>query len=211
MLKKSVGTIVDAQTKMGGWPYGFTGKGNEDMSVSGWQIQALKAAYNTGRKFSGVEKALDSAVKDYLPKIQDNQGAFKYNPSHAQGKPTLTGAALLGMQIWNAKGSPEYNKGLDYLNKKYANPSPGSNFYAPYYNTQVYFMHEGKEWEEYNKKFQPKLLDAQNDDGSWLKNGMGGHGAEDAQIMNTAWAILMLEVYYRYLPTTAKLEGLGDR
>lgn len=26
--------------------------------------------------------------------------------------------------------------------------------------------------------------------------------------MNTAWAILMLEVYYRYLPTTDKVDGL---
>src|SRR5690606_10949936 len=48
VIRKAAGVIVDAQTRDGGWPYGFTGKGKEDMSVSGWQIQALKAAHNTG-------------------------------------------------------------------------------------------------------------------------------------------------------------------
>lgn len=208
VLKKSVGVIVDAQTKMGGWPYGFAGTGKEDMSVSGWMVQALKAAYNTGRKFSGVEKSLDLAVTKYFPAIQDSEGAFKYNPDHAKGKPTLTGAALLGMQIWKGMGSDSYNKGLAYLAEKYKNPSPGNDYYAPYYNTQAFFMHEGEEWENYNKQFQPRLLDAQNDDGSWLREG----GArKDSQFMNTAWAILMLEVYYRYLPTTDKVSGLEKR
>lgn len=211
VLRKSVGVIVDAQTSMGGWPYGFAGKGKEDMSVSGWQIQALKAAHNTGRKFSGVEKALDLACTKYLPAIQDGEGAFKYNPDHPKGKPTLTGAALLAMQIWKGMGSASYDKGIEYLAKVYANPSPGGNFYAPYYNTQAFFMHEGDKWEKYNKAFQPRLLDAQNSDGSWLRSGVGGHGGKDAQFLNTAWAILMLEVYYRYLPTTDKVSGLKAR
>lgn len=205
VLKKAVGVIVDAQTKDGGWPYGFAAQGKEDMSVSGWQIQALKAAYNTGRSFPGVEKSLDLATKKYIPAIQDSEGAFKYNPDHAKGKPTLTGAALLALYIWKGADTPTFQKGFKYLTEKYKNPSPGGDFYAPYYNTQVFFLHEGPEWENYNKQFQPRLLDAQNKDGSWLQEG----GArKDHQILNTAWAILMLEVYYRYLPTTDKVSGL---
>jgi prenyltransferase beta subunit len=207
-LRKAVGVIVDAQTNKGGWPYGFHGEGKEDMSVGGWQIQALKAAYNTGRNFSGVERALDYAVEDYLPKIQDSQGAFKYNPDHAKGKPTLTGAALLALQIWKGMDTPTYKRGFEYLTNTYSNPSPGANYYAPYYNTQVFFMAEGKQWENYNKKFQPRLLDAQNKDGSWLADG---GNRKDNQLLNTAWAILMLEVYYRYLPTTDKVNDLKPR
>ena len=211
VLKKSVGIVVDAQTKTGGWAYNFKAEGAEDMSVSGWMIQCLKAAHNTGRNFSGVERALDLATEKYLPSIQDSEGAFKYSPENAKGKRTLTGAAMLAMQIWKGKDTPQYNKALAYLVKAYANPSPGGNFYAPYYNTQAFFMHEGKEWENYNKIFQPRLLDAQNEDGSWLSKGVGGQGGADAQLMNTAWAILMLEVYYRYLPTTDKVSGLEKR
>ena len=207
VLRRSVDHIVDGQCKMGGWAYGYADTSREDMSVAGWQIQALKAAHNTGKKFPGVERALDKSM-DYLKEIQDSAGAFKYTPDQPNGKPTLTGAALLGMQIWDEMDSPEYKKGLAYLSGKYANPTPGNNFYAPYYNTQAFFLHGGKEWEAYNNKFQAKLLDAQNPDGSWTKPGIGGHGAEDSHIMNTAWGCLMLEVYYRYLPTTDKVEGL---
>lgn len=208
VLKKAAGIIVDAQTKDGGWPYGFKGEGKEDMSVSGWQIQALKALYNTGRNFSGVDRALDKATKKYIPAIQDAEGAFKYNPDSAAGKHSLTGAALLALSVWKGTDSATYKKGFSYLTEKYKNPSPGGDFYAPYYNTQVFFLAEGPAWEDYNKKFQPKLLDAQNKDGSWLKDG---GTRTDSQIMNTAWAILMLEVYYRYLPTTDKVSGLEKR
>jgi hypothetical protein len=34
---------------------------------------------------------------------------------------------------------------------------------------------------------------------------------DDAEILNTTWAILMLEVYYRYLPTTDKVKDLDVR
>lgn len=211
ILKKAVDHIVEGQTKGGGWAYGYAqNPAADDMSVAGWQIQALKAAYNTGKRFSGVDKALDNAMK-YMKNIQDDKGAFKYRPGDAAGKSSLTGAALLGLQIWNEMDSAEYKKGISYLTNAFKNPAPGSNFYSPYYNTQAFFLHGGKEWEEYNKKFQPKLLDAQNPDGSWTKEGAGGHGAEDAHIMNTAWGCLMLEVYYRYLPTTEKVDGLKPR
>lgn len=203
VLRKAVAIIVSEQTGMGGWPY--LGKDIEDMSVSGWNIQALKAAHNTGRKFARVETALDRAMERYLPRIQDDAGAFKYNPDHPSGRTSLTGAALLGMQMWNATKTDTFAKGFDYLVGKTKNPSPGGDFYAPYYNTQVFFLAEGVAWENYNRIFQPRLLDAQNEDGSWLNDN---NPREDHQIMNTAWAILMLEVYYRYLPTTDKVDGL---
>jgi len=200
VLRRSVGIIVDEQSRDGGWPY-LGRKGKDDMSVSGWNVQALKAAYNTGRRFANVERALDRAVLQYFPKIQDSEGAFKYNPEHDKGRASLTGAALLGMQLWKGVNSPTFERGFKYLVNHYSNPSPGDNYYAPYYNTQVFFLAEGKEWEEYNRIFAPRLLDAQNADGSWLGSGV----RDDHQIMNTAWAVLMLEVYYRYLPTTDRI------
>ena len=202
VIRKAVGIIVNAQHRDGGWPYGFTGEGLEDLSVSGWQIQALKAAHNTGERIPGVDQALNKAVNDYLPRIQDSQGAFKYNPGDPAGRDSLTSAALLGMKMWNGSDKSEYFKGLRYLTTRYLNPTPGGNYYTPYYNTQLFFLEGGEAWENYNTKFQPLLLAAQNPDGSWLGTGP----RRDDRIMNTAWAVLMLEVYYRYLPTTDKVD-----
>ena len=155
-------------------------------------------------------------VDKYIPGNIDSAGAFKYSMNNAQGKLTLTGAGLLGLKLWGKGESKEYKKGFAYLNSKLvANPysavGGGFPYYAPYYNTQVFFMHEGDEWKNYNEKFQPKLLDAQNKDGSWFKAKSSGEAGIDSQIMNTAWAVLMLEVYYRYLPTTDKIKDLKAR
>ncbi|MDF1659119.1 MAG: prenyltransferase/squalene oxidase repeat-containing protein [Verrucomicrobiales bacterium] len=209
VINKAVGIIVNEQTKLGGWPY--LGEEKDDMSVSGWKIQALKAAHTTGMTMIGVERALDLATKEYLPKIQDKDGAFKYHIDHILGRVSLTGAALLGLQSWKGKDSQAFDKGFRYLKRRTILPSPGDYYYAPYYNTQVFFIHGGEAWEEYNEKFQPKLLAAQNEDGSWLRNGSGAYAPEDSQITNTAWAILMLEVYYRYLPSTDKVRGAVQR
>ena len=54
VLKKCVGIIVDSQDPKGGWSYGYGVGGTEDMSVSSWMIQALKAAHNTGRNFNDL-------------------------------------------------------------------------------------------------------------------------------------------------------------
>lgn len=208
-LRDAVGIIVDGQDKAGGWVYGYANGGNNpDMSVSGWQIQALKAAHNTGKKFSGVDRALDKAIS-YVKKAQDDKnGGWKYRlvGEESTGKPTLTGAGILALQIWNEGDSDHVKKGLDFLDKNYLGRPPGADFYAPYYNMQAYFMEGGTRWETFNSKFQKALLDAQNADGSWTKGD-----AKDSLIRNTAWGALMLEVYYRYLPTSDKVQGLKVR
>ncbi|MEQ1842793.1 MAG: prenyltransferase/squalene oxidase repeat-containing protein, partial [Verrucomicrobiales bacterium] len=202
VLRRAVDVIIKAQSDDGGWPYGFDREQTSDMSVTSWHVQALKAAYNTGRTFPGVQASLDKATTGYIPSIQDSGGAFKYKSTDRDGRPSLTAAALLSMEIWKGSGTLHYNKGLEYLIKRYEDPVPRMDgiFYATYYNTQFLFLVGGKPWEDYNRKLQPWLLDSQNADGSWTTDG----GVDDRQFYNTAWAILMLEVYYRYLPTTDK-------
>ncbi len=200
VLRRAIDVSIKAQQKDGGWPYGFDRSLISDMSVSSWHIQALKAAHNSGRTFPGVQGALDLATTNYIPSIQDERGAFKYHATDRDGRPSLTGAALLSMQIWKGAGTLPFKKGLEFLTEKYTDPVPrmDSIFYATYYNTQLLFLVGGESWQNYNSKLQPWLLDTQNADGSWtMRDSM-----EDRQFYNTAWAILMLEVYYRYLPTT---------
>ena len=55
----------------------------------------------------------------------------------------------------------------------------------------------GKEWEDYNNLFRDGLIKAQNEDGSWIQEGVK-HGPVSTH-MATCMATLMLEVYYRFL------------
>ena len=205
VLRKAAKVIVEGQNAKGGWVYNYGGSTNSDLSVGGWQFQALKALHNTGRKFSGVEKSMDKAVK-YIKEVQDSQGAFKYSPEKPTGTPSMTAVGMLALQMWHQEDSAEGKKGMGNMRKAFANPGI-ANYYTAYYATQVFFLHGGDDWNKYNGVFQKKILAAQNKDGSWSKPNTG-HGDADSQVLATCWATLTLEVYYRYLPTTDKVEGL---
>ncbi|MFK5921729.1 MAG: prenyltransferase/squalene oxidase repeat-containing protein [Verrucomicrobiota bacterium] len=206
VLRKAAKIIVDGQDARGGWNYAYRKGPTSDLSVGGWQFQALKALHNTGRDFSGVDKALDKAVK-YVKSIQDSQGAFKYNSKDTKGKKSMGAVGMLALQMWHQEDSNEGKKGMAYNRGAFKNPGVSADYYTPYYATQVFFLHGGDDWKNYNTIFQKKLLAAQNKDGSWSKPN-AGHGEADSQILATCWATLTLEVYYRYLPTTDKIDGL---
>ncbi|MCF6314050.1 MAG: hypothetical protein L3J39_16505 [Verrucomicrobiales bacterium] len=208
VLRKAAKVIVDGQDARGGWNYKYQKSATSDLSVGGWQFQALKALHNTGRDFPGVDKALDKGIK-YIKATQDSQGAFKYNTKDPKGKKSMTAVGMLALQMWHQEDSNEGKKAMAYNRSAFANLNVGSDFYTPYYATQVFFLHGGDAWKKYNGMFQKKLLAAQNKDGSWSKpNTSEHHGGADSQILATCWATLTLEVYYRYLPTTDKVEGL---
>ena len=57
--------IIKGQHPNGGWAYNYD-KGpaaHTDLSVTGWNIQALKAAAYTGIEISGLDEAMDKAIK----------------------------------------------------------------------------------------------------------------------------------------------------
>jgi len=65
--KKGAEAIIKGQNESGGWAYIYS-KGpsaHVDLSVTGWNIQALKAASLTGLKIDGLDEAMDKAA-DYV-------------------------------------------------------------------------------------------------------------------------------------------------
>src|SRR5258708_977527 len=75
-----------------------------------------------------------------------------------------------------------------------------------YYNTQACFMTKEK-WGTWNQTFQDEIVTNQGADGTWLPTGSTSPGnmndpSIDAQLYRTTLCTLMLETYYRYLPTS---------
>ena len=71
VLTKAMAYIVRGQRTSGGWAYSYgKGSGDDDTSVTGWQIQALKAEHFTGLNLPGVEAAMDKSM-NYLKGAQD--------------------------------------------------------------------------------------------------------------------------------------------
>jgi hypothetical protein len=204
--KRATIHIINGQNENGGWAYAF-GKGpaaHTDLSVTGWNIQALKAAAYTGIEISGLDEAMDKAIA-YVKKCQDSKGAFGYKMG-SNGKSSLTGTGILSLQIWKNAKSEEAKKGLEWIVQNEAVKTDWStiNVYGWYYHAQACFQATGvsggaKYWKAWNKDFQKTVTSNQAADGHW-PHGKHFHG--DTDIYRTTMAILMLEVYYRYMPTS---------
>ena len=203
--KRAAEVVVEGQNESGGWAYGY-GKGpvaHTDLSVTGWNIQALKAAALTGISIDGLDDAMDKAVA-YTKRCQDQVGRFRYKAGSGNGKPSLTGTGVLCLQIWKNASSKEAQLGLDWIIANQAKDWKQVDPYEWYYHAQACFQATGvsggsKYWRAWNKEFQQIVCGAQASDGHW-PHGKHFHG--DTDIYRTTMTVLMLEVYYRYMPST---------
>jgi len=218
----SIDVIVKGQDSEGGWNYGYGSPsgGGSDMSVSGWQIQAMNAAAHTGMEFPGMDEAMKKAMA-YVQNSQAANGAFGYRGKNG-ARYGMTGVAGLALIIGGLDRGQELRRGVDFLREEWGRrrmpfeyDSPEAELYGAYYVNQVAFMRGGRMWRDWNKALQAELLPNQESDGRYKEEGghMSAHGSGgaggDADIYRTALCTLMLEVYYRYLPATEKIGGGG--
>jgi hypothetical protein len=160
LLKLAVGEIVTGQAPDGGWNYGFSKEPNSDTSVSGWQIQALKAAHLTGLGLPGVDEALNKAMVN-LKRVQTEDGNFHYRrPGDRDGQASLVGVGVLCTYFWKEKDK-SVRAGIDYmLDRKHPEVDYNgehADLYAWYYNTQACLMFGGSAWTKWNRMFQDEI------------------------------------------------------
>ncbi len=219
-LKKAVimsGTfLVENQNDSGGWAYLYvTSGGHVDTSVTGWNVQALKALEVTGLGVKGIASSSRKALS-YFDDMQNQDGAVGYETANAfaggRDGTTLTAVGALCYQMWG-KGSVSFTrKACKFIdeNIKFKWNSPKSDIYGQYYAAQAMLNYGGDYWKRYNAKFRDEVLNNQNGDGSWKDVG-GGNKVDGTGVMfqgggkfqthyRSCLAILMLETYYRFLP-----------
>ena len=208
--------IIENQNSNGGWAYSYEiSAGHTDVSVTGWQVQALKACEHSRLEFKGMKNCIKDALA-YLDTCQAENGGYGYtgpNPAGQTSYCTLTGVGILCNQMWGKGSRSEVRKATKYLvaNSKFDYNSEFADLYGHYYESQAMMQRGGSDWTFYNAMFRAQLLNNQNADGSWKSPGGGKKiravGAlyvgesGDARIYRTSLCALMLEVYYRFLST----------
>ena len=208
LFKQAISYIVQGQGPGGGWNYSYD-KTADDLSVGGWQIQALKAAHLSKLGISGVDEALDKAIA-YIERVKGPKGGYGYRgPSD---KYSLTGVGILCELFWKGERGI-LRKGMEWVLDETEKQFPvkykseHADLYAWYYHTQACLMFGGSAWTKWNRWFQDEICDVQSPDGSWPVPGGKGVGIQSAEtkagaVYRTTLCILMLEVFYRYMPTT---------
>jgi hypothetical protein len=198
----------------GAWDYTPEKTGRHDLSITGWQIMAIRAAQELDIPF---EKSMLNGIRAYLPTCVQPDGAALYaNRGIAEGRKGINMVAV-GMLSQLYAGVPSRARSIQLARDRILINPPDIEktydwlryFQSSYYwytATLAIFQLGGKEWEAWNHFLQQTVLPLQNrephEDGSWEPDG-NWLGVMGGRIVSTALNVLTLEVYYRYRPLHA--------
>ncbi len=228
VLEGAVEKIVISQSPTGAWEYGYNNKMTRpderplggDLSISGWNIQALKAAKNAGVHVKGLDEAMRKALDFCKAVYDDKTHRFGY-AKKGGGSDSLLGVGILSMMFLGAGDSKEARGAIREASARIKcdwNKAGEANSYMWYYVTQAMFQGGGSYWITWNREFRDTLLKNQVADGHWTVPGSRedvpvrppnaredwhaqvGH-PKDSPVYHTTMLCMMLEVYYRFLPT----------
>ena len=121
----------------------------------------------------------------------------------------MTGVGALCLQLLGEGSCQEVKVSSKWISENvvvsWDKAGAGFTTYGWYYTTQAMFHAGQSYWKKWNDVFSDELIKNQKPDGHWespppLKGQKVESGGYDPY-MNTAFCCLMLQVYYRYLPT----------
>ncbi len=218
-LEKAVDLILRAQQVpkfnpiyQGGWRY-EPSSNDSDLSITVWQVMALRSAQNAGLRVP--PQNIDLAVR-YLERSyqspRDGGGrptnprtGFGYVP---QSRPQFatTAAGLLSLQVCNKLDAPEVIGAANFLETMDINPEILWFYYGMYYYSQGMQKRanddpnsEGSQQaRKARENVERVMLHQQKADGSWEAANRTENDA--GKIYCTSMAILSLSVKYHFLP-----------
>ncbi len=200
ILPLAAKTILDAQNQkkskaahLGGWRY-TPNAHDSDLSCSGWALMALRSARLNGAPVP--PEAIEKAVLYIKRAYRESDGTFGYQGPNGGSAGTLTGAAILCLELCGKHLDPMSLKAAKYLEKSYAKSLVrGERYYGLYYTSQGLFQIGGPIWRGFATWMYDTFVPQQRADGSW-----GGAGNQGCDAYSTAMTILSLTVPYRMLP-----------
>lgn len=198
-LEKAVKLILASQdlakdrNNAGGWRYQSNSR-DSDLSVTGWQLLALRAAKDIGCDVPAEN--IDRAV-EYVRNCGQGRGGYGYQPG-AGATNVLTGTGLTALQVCGAETPQEVDLGTAYLKGRPLRPQEAWYFYGVYYCGVCSYKLGEAAWKQLRPDLFEPLLQSQQADGSWRAEN--GNERNFGTVYPTAMAVLALTVEYGYLP-----------
>ena len=190
--------VAKSEGHKGGWRYTPLAT-DSDLSVSIWQLIALRSAKNAGLDIP--KDAIDNAVEYIRRCFKSSTKAgtavgFGYTYTTTPVWSTAT-EGLLAMQVCGHYEAPEVIATADWLLKNPPRVKGNSWFYyGTYYYAQGMYQRGDAYAAEASERVAEVLLPMQEADGSWKPSA----GSESNRIYRTSMALLSLSVKYHYLP-----------
>jgi hypothetical protein len=202
-LSLALQLIIDAQSAektnpkdRGGWRYALNSP-DSDISVTGWQLMALRGAANCG---AAIPPDVLEKGAQYVARCASEKGGFAYQSDAGEPNVARTGTGLLStLLITGNSASPQIQKAADYLKANPPDRSTPFYYYAIYYDSQALNQLGGTYWHTVYPKLVQNLLPLQQPDGSFAP-AADGQESEAGPAYRTSMATLALTVPLRYLP-----------
>jgi hypothetical protein len=186
----------------GGWRY--TPDANDaDLSVTVWQVMALRAAKNSG--LTVPKETIDAAIgyikrsynsgKHKGGRLVNLKSGFGYEPGHS---PTFSTASegLLALQVCGDYEAEELKGTAAWLHEQKVEPSQRFFYYGTYYYAQGMYQRGGEDAEKARELVEKIMLAEQKDDGAWA----GRDQETVSKVYSTSLALLSLSVRYHFMP-----------
>ncbi len=189
----------------GGWRYAPNAH-DSDLSITVWQLMALRSAKNAGMDVP--KEAIDEAVR-YLKRSyfspRDGRGMpvnMRSGCGYLPGQPpefSTAAAGLLSLQVCGEYDAPEVRGSAAWLARQQVKPRNIQWFYyGIYYYSQGMRKREKAVANKAKETTEDELLKLQQADGSWA--GLDGMERGAGRIYCTSLAMLSLSVQYHFLP-----------
>lgn len=217
--QKAVNYILRARNPYAAWRYDCPPIGDNDTSVTGWMVFALKSANEAGLD---VEKEAFAGALSWIDEVTEpNTGRVGYDAmgtlsSRVTGindnYPPQKGEAMTAVGLLcrffleqDPKDTPIMVKHADLMLKalpEWDVVGKGCDMYYWYYGSYAMYQMGGRHWEAWNKAMKGAILEHQRQSadgdlkGSW--DPVGPWGWAGGRVYSTALMVLCLEVYFRY-------------
>lgn len=196
-LEAALHVILEAQrqeagTFAGGWHYEKAGK-EADLSVSTWQILALRAALQCRL---AVEPAVISAAQDFVRRTWDGQAqTYAYQPRGTHSD-AMRSAGILCLNLLGDE--PADRERINRAAKPLLSeePRPGRNFYYTlFYQSLAASTLGGDHAAAFLPRMRAVIRPLQQENGEFRK-----HSGFAGGVYATSFALLSLCVDYQFLP-----------
>ncbi len=197
--------IKKSSNNQGGWRY-TPESTDSDLSVSVWQLMALRSAKNDGMPIpsEAIDQAVHYLEMSFTSPLQPDGtpreplAGFSYTPGQSRPTFAMTAAGLLAMQVCGRYDSPLTHAAADWLLENPPKLDERFFYYGTYYYAQAMHQRGGRHAQEAAGLVSKLLLSEQNSDGSWASTR--GEERNYGSAYATALAVLSLSVTYHYLP-----------
>ncbi len=215
MTEKAIKLIIRAQqvskseANKGGWRY-EPASSDSDISVSVWQLMALRAAKNSGIEVP--KEAIDNGIayikrsyraeRDGNGNLKQLEAAFSYEPYGGRQTFSTTSAGLLSLQVAGQYEAPEVLGSSNWLLKFPPELNEPWFYYGCYYYAQGMYQRGGDHAAIARQKTEQMLVGAQSAEGAWYPRN--GNEKSAGPVYATSLALLSLSVYHHFLPIYQK-------